>query len=85
MKHNPLFLHWLYSPLEPWPLIFSSMVILQTVVLLGRVISSSQALYLNTGKHIHIPNIHVGFEPTIPASERASDSSATLTGCLLCK
>jgi hypothetical protein len=32
----------------------------QSVGLLGRVISSSQGLYLNTGqqKHIHTPNIH---------------------------
>jgi hypothetical protein len=39
------FFHWLYSPLGPWPLIFSFMIILQTVGLLGRVISSSQGLY----------------------------------------
>jgi hypothetical protein len=32
-------------------LIFSSMIILQTVGLLGQVISSSQGLYLNTGQH----------------------------------
>jgi hypothetical protein len=58
---------------------FSFMVILQTVGLLGRVISSSQGLYLNTGQHKHRINTYthqtsmpcVGFEPTIPASERA--------------
>jgi hypothetical protein len=62
------------------------------VGLLERVISSTQGLYLNTGqhrqnKHIHIANIHafVGFEPTIPGSERAKtvhalDRSATVTG-----
>jgi hypothetical protein len=80
--------HWLYSPLEPWPLI-----ILQTVGLLGRVISSSQGLYLNTEKLKHRINTYtyktsmpwVGFEPMIPASERAKtvyvlDRSATVTG-----
>jgi hypothetical protein len=35
------FPHWLYSPLGPWPMIFSFKIILQTVGLLGRVISSS--------------------------------------------
>jgi hypothetical protein len=45
-----IFFHWLYSPHGPWPL-FSFMIILQTVELLGRVISSSQGLYLNTGQH----------------------------------
>jgi hypothetical protein len=38
------FSHWFYSPLGPWPLIFSFMIILQTVGLLGPVISSSQGL-----------------------------------------
>jgi hypothetical protein len=73
------FLYWLYSPLGPCPLIFSFMIILQTVGLLGRVISSSQGLCLNTGQHKHRINAYthqtsvlwVGFEPTIPASERA--------------
>jgi hypothetical protein len=55
------------------------MIILQMVGLLGRVISSLQGRYLNTGKHKHgiktytyqtsMP--YVGFETTIPASERA--------------
>jgi hypothetical protein len=67
--------HWLYSPLGPWPLIFSFMIILQTVGLLGRVISSSKGLYLNTGQHKHMNQ----------ASERAKtvhalDSSANVTG-----
>jgi hypothetical protein len=48
----------LYSPHGPWPLIFIFMIILQMVGLLGRVISSSQGLYLNAGQHIHIPNTH---------------------------
>jgi hypothetical protein len=60
---NSDFFNWLYSPLGPWPLIFSFMISLQTAGLLGRVISPSQGLYLNTlqhkqNKHIHIPNIH---------------------------
>jgi hypothetical protein len=71
------------------------LIILQTVGLLGRVISSSQGLYLNTGQHKHRINTYthqtsmsyVGFEPTISVSERAKtvhalDSSATVTGSL---
>jgi hypothetical protein len=42
----------LQPPLDPGP-IFSFMIILQTAGLLGRVISSSQVLYLNTGQHKH--------------------------------
>jgi hypothetical protein len=89
------FFHWLYGPLGPCPLIFSFMIILQTVGLLGRVISSSQDLYLNIGQHEHRINTYtyetfmhcVGFEPMIPASERvktvhALDRSATVTGVL---
>jgi hypothetical protein len=87
------FFHWLYSPLGPRPLFFSFMIILQMVGLLGRVISSSQDLYINTGQQRHRINTYthhtsmpyVGFEPTIPASERAKtahvlDRSATVTG-----
>jgi hypothetical protein len=72
---------------------YSSMIILQTVGLLGRGISSSQGLYLNIGQHKHRINTYthqtfmpcVGFGPTIPASERvktvhALDRSATVTG-----
>jgi hypothetical protein len=90
------FFHWLYSPLGPWPLIFFSFtVILQTVGLLGRVISLPQGLYLNTAQHKHRINTYiyqtsmpcVGFEPTIPTSERAKtvhalDRSAIVTGSL---
>jgi hypothetical protein len=85
--------HRLYIHIGPSPLIFSSMIILQTLGLLGRVISPSQGLYLNTGQHKHRINTYtyqtsipcVGFEPTIPASERtktlhALDRSATVTG-----
>jgi hypothetical protein len=87
--------HELYSPLEPWPLIFSFMIILHTVGLLELVISSSQGLYLNTGQHKHRINTYtyetsmpcVGFEHKIPASERAKtlnalDCSATVSGPL---
>jgi hypothetical protein len=81
----------LQPPLGPWPLLFSSMIILQTLGLLGRVISSSQGLYLNTEQHKHRIHIHqtsmvcLGFEPTITASVRAKtvhalDRSATVTG-----
>jgi hypothetical protein len=65
------------------------------VGLLGRVISPSQGLYLNTGQHKHRINAYthhtsmpwLGFEPTIPASKRATtvhalDRPATVTGCL---
>jgi hypothetical protein len=73
------FFHWLYSPLGPWRMIFQFMIILQTVGLLERVISSSQGLYLNTEQHKYRINTYtyqtsmpcMGFEPTIPASERA--------------
>jgi hypothetical protein len=60
--------------------------------LLGQVISSSPGLYLNTGQHKHRINTYtyltsmpfVGFELTIPSSERAKtvhalDRSATVT------
>jgi hypothetical protein len=51
-------------------------IILQTVGLLGRVISSSQGLYLNAGQHKHRINTYthqtsmpcVGFDPMVPAS-----------------
>jgi hypothetical protein len=71
------FFHWLYSPLGPWPLIFSFMIILQTVGLLARVISSSQNLYLNSGQHIHITNLHalcgiLTHDPGFRASEEST-------------
>jgi hypothetical protein len=93
MERGPSFFHWLYSPRGPWPLLSVSWSFLQMVGLFGRVISSSQGLYLNTGQHKHRINTHthqtsvpwVGFEPTIPASERAKtvhtlDRSAPVTG-----
>jgi hypothetical protein len=64
----------------------------QTVTLLGQVISPSQGRYLNA-EHKHRINTYthqtsmpwVGFEPTIPASERAKtvhalDRAATVIG-----
>jgi hypothetical protein len=72
------FFDWFYSPYGPWPL-FSLLICSQTVELLGRVIISSQGLYLNTGQHRYRINTYthqismpwVGFEPTITVSERA--------------
>jgi hypothetical protein len=84
---------------RPRPLIQFRNHFLQTVGLLGQVISPSQGLYLNTGQHKHkikaythqTPMPWVGFEPTIPASERAKtvhalDRAATVTGgvCKCC-
>jgi hypothetical protein len=80
----------------PRPLIQFRNHFSQTVGLLGRVNSPSQGRYLNTGQHKHRINAYthqtsmpwVGFELTIPASERAktvhaSDCAATVTGSLL--
>jgi hypothetical protein len=88
-----IFFHWFYSPLGPWPLIFSFMIILDTAGLFRRVISSSQGLCLNTVQHKHRINTHtyqismpcVGYEPTIPAFEQAKtvhvlDRSAIVIG-----
>jgi hypothetical protein len=88
--------HFALSLQSLWALVsifFSLMIILQTVGLLGRVISSSQGRYLNTGQHKHRINTYtyetstpcVRFEPTIPAFKRvktvdALDRSATVTG-----
>jgi hypothetical protein len=71
----------------------------QTVGLVGRMISPLQGRYLNTGQHKHTINTFthqtsmpwMGFEPTIPGSERAKTvhalyRAATVTGdnyCLL--
>jgi hypothetical protein len=65
----------------------------QTVGLFGRVITSSQGRHLNTGQHKDRINAYthqtfiswVGFETTIPASERAKtvhalDRAVTVTG-----
>jgi hypothetical protein len=93
-RHNGIFFFTgSTAPLGPGLCFFSFMIILQTVGLLGRVISSSLGLYLNTGQHKHRISTYthqtsmscVGLEPTIPASERAKtvhalDRSATVTG-----
>jgi hypothetical protein len=50
------FFDWLYSPCGPWTL-FSFLIYSQSVGFLGRVISSSQGLYLNR-KNIHTSNIY---------------------------
>jgi hypothetical protein len=79
----------------PKPLIQFRNYFSQTVGLLGRVIRPSQGPYLNSGQHKHRINAYthqtsmpwVGFEPTIPASERAKivhalDRKATVTGLI---
>jgi hypothetical protein len=65
----------------PKSLIQLSIHFSQTAGLLGRVISSSQGLYLNTGQHKHriTPNIHVlSGIPTHDPSVRASEDSSCL-------
>jgi hypothetical protein len=77
----------------PWPLIQFRNYFSQIVGLLGRMISSWQGLYLNTGQHKHrIPSYthqtdmpSVGFETTIPGFERAKtvhalDRATTVIG-----
>jgi hypothetical protein len=68
----------------PWPLILFRNHFLKTVGLLGRVISPSQGLYLNTGQHrhrikayTHTPNIHAlsGIQTHYPRVEASEDSS----------
>jgi hypothetical protein len=77
------FLQWLFQLIQGPGLLFSSVIIFtQTTGLLGREISPSQGLYLNTGqhkqnKHIHAPNIHAlggirTHDPSIRASENHS-------------
>jgi hypothetical protein len=81
---------YLTGPLIPYglgvPFFFFRFIILQKVGLLGRIISSSQGLCLNTGQYKH-RNIHTlcGIRTHDPASERAKtvcalDSSASVTG-----
>jgi hypothetical protein len=85
---------WLFQPIQGHGLLFSSVIIIsQTVGLLGRVISPSQGLYLNTGEHKHRINSYthqtsipwMWFEPTIPPSQRVKTvhvlyRAATVTG-----
>jgi hypothetical protein len=54
----------------------------QTVGLLGRVISWSQGLYLNTGKLTHTSNVHAlsGIKIHDPGFQASEDCSATVTG-----
>jgi hypothetical protein len=65
------------APQPLWALValFQFLIYTRAVGLLERVISSSQGLYPNTGKHIYTPlNIHApkaGFEPAVTASERS--------------
>jgi hypothetical protein len=79
---------WRYSPnlglgLPPWnsTFHFGFLDLRQSVGLLGRVISSSQGLYLytNTEKHTHTLNIHaLGGIGTNDPGFRASEDSACL-------
>jgi hypothetical protein len=59
-------------------LVFFMFIILQTVGLLGREISSSQGLYLNTNRintyTYQTSMTYMVFEPMIPASERGKNS-----------
>jgi hypothetical protein len=68
----------------PWPLLQFRNRFSQTVGLLGRVISLSQGLYLNTGQHkhrinahTHTPNIHAlsGIRTHDPSARASEDSS----------
>jgi hypothetical protein len=87
------FFLWRYRPnlghgLLPWnsPFHFGFLDLRHSVGLPGRVISSSQGLYLYTYTHKHQTSMNwVRFEPMTPGSERAKtvhalDLSATVTG-----
>jgi hypothetical protein len=77
------FFHWLYSPLGPWPLIFSSMIIFTD----GRTPWTSDQLVARLlpkhrttkkqNKHIHIPNIHAlsGIRTHDPGFRASEDST----------
>jgi hypothetical protein len=76
---------------RPWPLLQFRNLFTQMVGLLRRGMSPSQGRYPHTGQHntkythTHTSMPRVGFESTIPASERAktvhaSDRAATVTG-----
>jgi hypothetical protein len=94
MTIEPVFYVTMALPAHSGPgLLFSSVIIFkQTVGLLGRLISPSQGRYLHIGQHKHKINAYthqifmhsLGFEPTIPAAERAKtiyalDGAATQT------
>jgi hypothetical protein len=87
--------HWLYSPLGPWPLLqfhdhftdgrtpWTSVQLVATPIPKHR---TTQTQNKHTHTHTHQTSMpRVGFESTIPASERAKtvhalDRSATVTG-----
>jgi hypothetical protein len=90
-----VFIHeWLYSPLLG-PGLFLNVVVFftHTIGLLERVIRPSQGRYIQTWQHKHRINAQtsmswVGFEPMIPAFERAKtvhalDRAATVIGRLV--
>jgi hypothetical protein len=57
---NSSFFQLLFQPIQGPGLLFSSVIIFSEAVgLLGRVISPSQGLYLNKGKHKHNKRIHI--------------------------
>jgi hypothetical protein len=77
------FIHqWLYSPFVGPGLFFSFVIFFtQRVGLLGRIISTSQGLYLYTGQHKHRINAHTNihassrirtYDPSVRASEDSS-------------
>jgi hypothetical protein len=81
-KEFTLFSQRSFQPIQDPGLLFNSVIIFsQAVGLLGQVISSSQGFYVNTGQQKHRINAYthqtsmlwVGFEPTIPAFERAKE------------
>jgi hypothetical protein len=90
-SYSVLFINYYFTYLILSPYIFTVsssffiLIILQTVGLLGRVISSSQGLGLNTRQHKHRIKAYthqtsmpsVAFEPTIPASEQAKTVHAS--------
>jgi hypothetical protein len=92
--HRIFFFHWLYSPLGPWPLIFSFMIILQTVRphwTSDQLVARPLPKYRTTqtqNKHIHIPNIYAlcGIRTHDPGFRKIEDNScpidhsATVTG-----
>jgi hypothetical protein len=73
------FIHsWIYSPLlGPGLFFYFEILSIQTIGLIGGVMSLSQGRYLHTGQHKQNKRIHrhpcfwAGFKPTIPAFERA--------------
>jgi hypothetical protein len=76
------FLQCLFQPVQGPGLLFSSVIIFQTVGLLGRVISSSQSRYLHRtiqtqNKRIHTPHIHalIGIRTHDPSVRASEDSS----------